>query len=464
MLAMRSPLFKPRPLSGWVLAALLASPSVQALDLLKTWELARAHDPQMQVVAATRSSVQAYEAQAQSLWRPVLMGSATVGAMSADTRTTGAQFAVGGQPPMPGSFATSASAATSTRWSLQAKQPLYSPERQAQQAQLQTAAGVAELRADLAQQQFMLLTAQRYFNLLLAERQEQVLKNQYAAVSRSLTEVKDRFALGDLPVTDTHEAAARASGLQAQLLAAGSEVQMARSVLTDSTRLLADALKPLAPKADAAVTAVPALAQVLEQVREANTGVRLQKAQQDVARQELKKHQRSGGVTLDLVASGGRDRLSGDGDFGPSANSQSQQMVGLSLNVPLFTGGWRSAKLQEAVDAQARAEAEVDLAVQQAQQQARSVWLALETGPARLTALKASWQASSARLDATRLGRQVGDRTTLALLQAENDGAQAELAWLRAQTELLLTRLQLDALTGSISVQSLQALNAQLAH
>ncbi|WP_291915203.1 TolC family protein [Limnohabitans sp.] len=464
MPAMRSPLFKPRPLSGWVLAALLASPSVQALDLLQTWEQARAHDPQMQVVAATRSSVQAFEAQAQALWRPVLMGSATVGAMSADTSMQGAQFSAPGFGQSAGvSFATSASAATSTRWSLQAKQPLYSPERQAQQAQLHTAAGVAELRADLAQQQFMLLTAQRYFNLLLAERQEQVLKNQYAAVSRSLTEAKDRFALGDLPVTDTHEAAARAEGLKAQLLAAGSEVQMARSVLTDSTRLGPDALKPLSPKGDAAVTAVPVLAQVLEQVREANTGVRLQKAQQDVAQAELQKHQRSGGVTLDLVASAGRERLSGEGDFGPSANSQGQQMVGLSLNVPLYTGGWRSAKLQEAVDAQARAAAEVDLAVQQAQQQARSVWLALETGPARLAALKASWQASTARLDATRLGRQVGDRTTLALLQAENDAAQAELAWLRAQTEWLLTRLQLDALTGSMTVQSLQALNAQLA-
>ena len=37
------------------------------------------------------------------------------------------------------------------------------------------------------------------------------------------------------------------------------------------------------------------------------------------------------------------------------------------------------------------------------------------------------------------------------------------LGWLRAQTELLQTRLQLDALTGSLSVQSLQGLNAQLA-
>ena len=453
----------PRTLLAGALLALCAT-ATPATDLLQVWQAARQHDPQGAVSEAGRAAGATRREQAAALWRPNLGLSASAGWANGQSQTNGAQFsALNSGLSDQANFSTSINGGTATRWALNARQPLYSPERQAQEAQLHIAAGVAELRADLAQQQFMLLTAQRYFNLLLAERQEQVLKNQYAAVSRSLTEVKDRFALGDLPVTDTHEAAARATGLQAQLLAAGSEVQMARSVLTDSTRLGADALKPLSPKGDAAVTAVPALVQVLEQVREANLGVRLQKAQQDVARQELKKHQRSGGVTLDLVASAGRDRLSGDGDFGPSTNSQSQQMVGLSLNVPLYTGGWRSAKLQEAVDAQARAEAEVDLAVQQAQQQARSVWLALETGPARLTALKASWQASSARLDATRLGRQVGDRTTLALLQAENDAAQAELALLRAQTELLLTRLQLDALTGSMSVQSLQALNAQLA-
>jgi outer membrane protein len=322
---------------------------------------------------------------------------------------------------------------------------------------------VAEWRADLAHQQFMLLTVQRYFQVLLADRQQQVLKNQHAAVQRSLTEARDRFAIGDLPVTDTHEAAARASGLQAQWLAADSELQMARQVLAESTRLPIEALKPQAPKTAEPVTASPSLDQVLVQVREANTGLRLKKAQWEVARQEVKKHEAHGGVTLDLVAQAGRDRLSGDGDFGPASNTQSQQMLGLSMNLPLYTGGYRSAKLQEAVSAQAQAEAEYELAVQQTQQQARSVWLALQIGPARLSALQAAWKASTARLDATRLGRQVGDRTTLDLLQAENDATQTELAWLRAQTELLQTRLQLDALTGSLSVQSLQGLNAQLA-
>jgi outer membrane protein len=451
-------------LSGALLAAAFFAPAAQALDLLQTWEQARQHDPQMQVVQATRSSVQAFEAQAQSLWRPVVMGSATVGVMSADSRIQGAQFSAPGFGQSNGvSFGTSANAALSTRWSLQAKQALYSPERQAQQAQLQQAAGVAEWRADLAHQQFMLLTVQRYFQVLLADRQQQVLKNQLAAVERSLTEARDRFAIGDLPVTDTHEAAARAAGLKAQWLAADSEWQMARQVLAESTRMPADALKPQAPKAAEAVTASPPLDQVLAQVREANTGLRLKKAHWEVARQEVKKHQARGGVTLDLVAQTGRDRLSGDGDFGPASNTQSQHMVSLSLNVPLYSGGYRSAKLQEAVSAQAQAEAEYALAVQQTQQQARSVWLALQTGPGRLSALQSAWKASTARLDATRLGRQVGDRTTLDLLQAENDAAQTELAWLRAQTELLQTRLQLDALTGSLSVQSLQGLNAQLA-
>lgn len=460
---MQTLLFKPRPLTGWLLTACLVSPSVQALDLLQTWEQARQHDPQMQVVAATRSSVQAFEAQAQALWRPVLMGSATAGVMSADMRTQGAQFAVGGQPPMPGSFATSASAATSTRWSLQAKQPLHSPERQAQQAQLHTAAGVAQLRADLGQQQFMLLTAQRYFNVLLAQRQLQVLEKQALAVRRSLTEAQDRFALGDLPVTDTHEARAREADLQVQVLAVQSEVQMARSVLAQSTRLAPEALQPKAPRADAQVLAAPAWPQVLTWVQQANPDVLLQKAQWHMARQALQKHQRGGGLTLDLVASAGRERLSGEGDFGPSSHDQNQQMLGLSLHVPLYTGGGRSAQLQAAQSAESQAAAQVDVSVQQAQQQAHSVWLTLQTGPARLTALQAARQASTARLEATRLGRQVGDRTTLDLLQAENDAAQADLAWMRAQTDLLQTRLQLDALTGQLSLQSLQALNAQLA-
>ena len=73
-----------------------------------------------------------------------------------------------------------------------------------------------------------------------------------------------------------------------------------------------------------------------------------------------------------------------------------------------------------------------------------------------------SQKASAARLDATRLGRQVGDRTTLDLLQAETDASSATLALLQARIELLINQLRLHALAGQLNEPALQAVNALL--
>jgi outer membrane protein len=104
----------------------------------------------------------------------------------------------------------------------------------------------------------------------------------------------------------------------------------------------------------------------------------------------------------------------------------------------------------------------VDRARQQVRQQTRAAWLGLQTGQARLDALSASLTASRARLDATQLGRQVGDRTTLDLLNAQNDASSAELALAQARTDVLLNRLRLAALAGELDEARLQEVNASL--
>ncbi|HRH89301.1 MAG TPA: TolC family protein, partial [Rubrivivax sp.] len=70
--------------------------------------------------------------------------------------------------------------------------------------------------------------------------------------------------------------------------------------------------------------------------------------------------------------------------------------------------------------------------------------------------------ATRSRLEATRIGRQVGERTTLELLNAENDAAAAELALLHARVAVLLDRLRLAALVGKLDEAELQQLNAHL--
>lgn len=443
----------------------LCALSAQATDLMQAWQAARQHDPQAAAADAARAAGETRRAQAASLWRPNVVLSGSAGRMSADSATSGAQFAAPGFGQSNGvSFDTSVNNGTSARWALTARQPLYNPERSAQRQQLEIGADAASLQWLATQQELMLRTTQRYFDVVLAERKLALLRQQQAAVDRTLIEAKDRFELGDAPVTDTHEASARARGLQAQVLAAQSELELAQTILADATGLPAGDMQVLPPAGEVAPTDLPPLDHWLAQAQENNPLLRLQKANAESAHQETLKHRAAAAPTLDLVAQAGRDRLSGSGDFGAASNTSRQQMIGLQLNVPLYTGGMRSARLEEALRLEDKARAEVEQARQQTNQQTRSAWLGLKTGQARLNALAEAVTASQARLDATRLGRQVGDRTTLDLLNAENDASSADLALLQARIEVLHNRLRLQALAGQLDEARLQTVNALLQH
>ncbi len=445
------------------LAAALACAAAHATDLTQVWLAARQHAPEAQVAEAARAAGATRREQADALWRPGVQLSGSVGRMTADSAMTGAQFAAPGFGQSNGvSFGTSIQNGTATRWSLGARQPLYNPERSAQRQQLLIGAGAAELQWQAAQQDLMLQSAQRYFDVVLAERRLALLRQQHEAVQRALTEAHDRFELGDAPITDTHEALARARGLQAQVLAADNDVQLARAALADLTGLPVDTLAPRAPQGEARSAELAGLPHWQALTQAESLHLRLQLAQAEVAHQEVAKHEAQAAPTVDLVAQASRDRLSGGGDFGAASNTQRQQMVGLQLNVPLYTGGWRSAKKDEALRLEDQARAEVEQTRQRIGQHTRAAWLGLQAGQARLEALSEGLKASEARLDATRLGRQVGDRTTLDLLNAENDASAAHLALLQARIEVIMNRLRLHALAGRLDDAQLQAVDAVL--
>ncbi len=455
------------PLAQAALTLLLAASAAaaQALDLAEAWRAAQAHDPQVALSSAAAQAGAARRQQAAALWRPQVQVGASAGVAGADSASTGAHFAAPGIPASNGvDFNTSVNSGTSTRWSVFARQPLLGGERSAQSRQLELAADMAELQAQSAQADLMLRTARRYFDLVLAQRHVALLRQQQTAVHRALTEAQDRFALGDKPITDTHEARARAMALQAQVLVAENAVAVAQSVLAQSTGLAQTVLEQTQAPYDGVqgLNAAPDLAQWQALALENNLALRLQALQVQSAQQEAAKYGAWAGATLDVVAQIGQDRISGDGDYGSASNASGQRMLGVQWSMPVFTGGLRSARQEEALRLLDQAQAALEQARQHTSQQVHSAWLALQTGPARLAALHAAQAASAARLDATRLGREVGDRTTLDLLQAENDASAAALALMQARTELLLVRLQLDALAGVLGDAQLDAVNAQL--
>jgi outer membrane protein len=239
---------------------------------------------------------------------------------------------------------------------------------------------------------------------------------------------------------------------------------MTRQVLADVTGLPVQSIQLQAPGRATVTQVIEPLADWLQRAEQSNPLLKLQQAQADAAQQDIEKYRAVASPTLDLVAQASRDRISGSGDYGSASNTQSQQMVGLLLNVPLYSGGWRSAKLQEAMHLHDKARAELARSRMQVSQMTRSAWQAVQSGQARLAALDAARTASQARLASTQLGRQVGDRTTLDLLNAQNDASAAELAWLQGQVETLVAQLRLHAMAGQLGEPQLQAVNAALSN
>ncbi|MBS0446005.1 MAG: TolC family outer membrane protein [Proteobacteria bacterium] len=438
-----------------------AAPEVSALGLLDAWQAARQADPEYRAAMAAHDAGGARRDQAAALWRPTLQLAAGAGVADTRTSTRGAQFTAPGFGTSDGvDFDTSVNHGGSTRIALEARQPLLSRARDAQQRQLQLAADAADLQWLSAGQALMLRTAERYFDVVTARESLSVMQRQQTQVEQSAAEAKDRFRIGDAPVTDTHEAAARREAVRAEVLAAETRLEVARHALADLTGLTAPEPEQLAD--GAADAPLAPLADWLADARAGNLLLRLQAAGVASARQEAARYARLASPTLDLVAQVGRDRVEGHGDFGSAADTRNNASIGVQFTVPLYTGGMRDARERETLGLAAQAAAEADRAGQQVAEQTHAAWLALSAGAGRVSALRASVKAAEARLDATRLGREVGDRTTLDLLAAENDAASAELALLQARVQRVLDRLRLAALAGRLDEAALRQADAML--
>lgn len=440
-------------------------PLAHGIDLVGAWHAAQEHDLEFAAARASRAAGAARRAQGTALWRPSVNLVATAGRMSNSTATNGAQFSAPGFGQKQNvDFATAVIDGNSTSWAIAARQALISGTRSAQGRQLELAGDLAEVQWEAAKQGLMLRTAERYFELVVAEETLRVGREQQEAMERSLAEAREKFRLGDAPITDANEAQARALAAKAQVYAAETDLQIKQFALSEVTGIAPRDLHPTIPPEAQEAPDVAALEPWMDAAAQHNPGLRLQALAVELARQDVARSGLLASPSLDLVARLGRDRLSGNGDFGAASNTAASGMIGIQLTVPVFTGGYRSAQHEEALGMAEKARLDEARARQQVALQTRTSWMGLTSGAHRVAALMAARDASRARLDSTRIGREVGDRTTLDLLNAQSDAAAAELALLQARIGLFTERLRLAELAGALDEGELRALSAGTPH
>ncbi len=456
---------KSRPISwgGWLLAGgmLMGNPGVScALDLVDAFNAAQTHDLDYLSAQSAYQAGQTRSSQSNALWRPTVSASATSGRMTSTNQMQGAQFSAPGFPLADSAaFNTSINNGNLERWALTARQPLVSGERLAQGKELDIQAQVAELDWQIARETLFLHVAQRYFEVALAQEALEVTRRQLQAAERTLDEVKSRYKLGGNPITDIHETQARLDAIRAQMMADESDLQIKQAALSDATGIGMPNITAHLPTKGNLPSAGKTLDQWNSDVISGNPSLRKQLLGVDVVREEVRRYSAWSSPSLDLVGEVAQDRLSGTGDYGAASNVMRTTLVGIQLTIPLYSGGMRSSKQSEQEHMADKALADSDRLRQQILLETRSAWLGLSTGAMRAEALFQAVKAGEERLKATRLGHEVGDRSTLQLLDAENDAAASRFAWAQACVAVTMNWLQLEALAGKLGEDQLHKLD-----
>ena len=190
-----------------------------------------------------------------------------------------------------------------------------------------------------------------------------------------------------------------------------------------------------------------------------NLQAEIQRLSKTIADQEVERNRAGHYPTVDAVAG---YTISNGQNFGTLQVDTRTATIGVELNLPIYQGGLTSSRVREAVANQEKARQDLEVATREASLQARQAWLNVSSGAARVQALEQALVSTKAQLASTKLGLQVGVRTNLDVLNAEQQVFSAQRDLAGARYAYLLAGLSLKAAAGTLSADDLQAIDKLL--
>ncbi|MGK2951673.1 MAG: TolC family outer membrane protein [Thiobacillus sp.] len=347
---------------------------------------------------------------------------------------------------------------TSSSLSLSAAQPLYRKQNRVQYEQAKEQVKIAGMQFKIAEQDLILRVAQAYFDVLQSQDNIAFINAQKSAITEQLAAAKRNFEVGTATITDSHEAQARFDLAVAQEIAEENTLNIRLRALEKLIGKPAGALDILVDN-----KILQAYSGTLDdwamRAAEGNLQAEIQRIAKTIADQEVERNRAGHLPTLDAVAG---YSINNNQNFGPTQLDTRTASIGLELNVPIYQGGLTSSRVREAVANQEKARQDVEVASREASLQARQAWLNVNSGVARVRALEQALVSTQAQLDSTKLGLEVGVRTNLDLLNAEQQVRSAQRDLAGARYAYLLSALSLKAAVGELSPADLAELDQHL--
>ncbi len=325
---------------------------------------------------------------------------------------------------------------------LQASQPIYAGGRiSAGIERAKAGIGAADRNFDAARQDLILDVVTAYVDVRRDREAVAIRKNNVEVTGEQVRAAQDRFEVGVVTRTDVSQAQARLEGAKAALAGAEAALEGSQAfyefltgqppgdlVVPPPLPALPTALEVAFADADAKN---PSILAAREELRAAGAGVDAAKA--------------DGRPQLSIVTTAGIQETYGDSsrrDTNVSAVAQGR--------MPIFTGGAVKAQVNAAKLQREQARRRVDAFETQVRAQVAQSWFGYEASVRAIEASRRQVEAAEIAYEGAKEELAVGVRTTLDVLDQEQQLFEARLALIGAERDAYVAAHQLLRATGGL--------------
>ncbi len=419
---------------GLVLASSVA-PGALAQTMEAALSRAYSGNPTLNAQRASLRATNENVPQALSGYRPRVTASADIGASITDANVPGGRTSTTRLAPRGGG--------------VQIDQNIFDggkTRNSVGQAESQVLGARATLRN--TEQNVLLDAATSYMNVLRDTAILTLNRNNVEVLEEQLRQTRDRFQVGEVTRTDVAQAEARLSQSQSQAILAESNLKTSIARYRQNVGVEPRALAPgrpvenLLPKSlpaalDTALSGHPAIIASLHGVDAAELQVKVTEAD----------------LYPVLGVRGLVQQRYDTSAFGDNRTSAS--VVG-TLTIPIYEGGQVYSRTRQAKETAGQRRIEVDTQRDTVRAAVVSAWGGLEASKAQIVAAQAQVQAAETALSGVREEAKVGQRTTLDVLNAQQELVSARSTLVTAQRDRVVASYSVLSAIGRLSANTLR--------
>lgn len=290
------------------------------------------------------------------------------------------------------------------------------------------------------EQNVLLRVVQAYMEVHRSGQFVQLRENNVRLITQELRAAEDRFEVGEVTRTDVALAEARLAA--ARSLLAAEQGQLARALQEYEAAIG----RPPSDLRAAAPADVPwSLAEATAIALRTHPSIR--EAQHNVAAAELNvtRAQAATSPTLSLNAG-----IALTDDF------ETNEQIGLNLGGPIYQGGRLTAQVRQFMARRDAARTGLLLAAQTIEQNVANAWSFIEVARASRDASERQVRAASSAFDSIREEANLGQRTTLDVLNAEQELLDARASLISAQVDETVATYSLLSTMGLLTAENLR--------